>query len=580
MKSAYDLVVRGGTVVDGSGVEPFEADVAISDGKIAKIGKITGRGREEIAAQGKIVTPGFVDIHTHYDGQITWSDSLTPSSLHGTTTVVMGNCGVGFAPCRPAHRDMLIEVMEGVEDIPGIVMTEGVPWNWESFPEYLDFLEQKRCDVDFATQVPHAPVRVHVMGERGAAREPATAEDMEEMSRIVSEAVSAGALGFSTARTMIHRLKDGRLAPTITAGEEELRAIAMGLKGIGKGRLQMVDDFNDTTEFASTEFDMWQRIVAASGRPLSFNLVQSHTAPDRWRNILRRVRHANEAGLSMRAQVSCRPIGIFLGLDMSAHPFMSSPSYRRIASLPLAERVAQMRQSDVRARILAEPPEGLNAEWRALFCNVDEMVEFADDIDYFPPASAKLKNRAAEMGIRPHELAYDILLKQEGLGMLQHAVTNYATNDRSASRAMMAHPDILIGLGDGGAHLGMICDASIPTHLLAHWTRDVPEAERISLPWAVSALTQRNADFMGLCDRGLVAEGMKGDVNVIDYDGLRLYPPRVVMDLPAQGKRLTQTADGYCATVLSGVVTHVDGEATGAHPGRLIRGERSAPRSR
>lgn len=580
MKSAYDLVVRGGTLVDGSGGESFEGDVAVLNGRIAKVGKVAERGRDEIAAHGKLVTPGFVDIHTHYDGQITWSDSLTPSSLHGTTTVVMGNCGVGFAPCRPTDREMLIEVMEGVEDIPGIVMAEGVPWKWESFPEYLDFLEKKRCDVDFATQVPHAPVRVHVMGERGAAREPATAEDMAVMSRIVSEAVGAGALGFSTARTMIHRLKDGRLAPTITAGEEELYSIAMGLKAIRKGRLQMVDDFHDTTELASTEFDMWRRIVTASGRPLSFNLVQSHKAPDRWRHILGRVRAANEAGLSVRAQVTCRPIGIFLGLDMSAHPFMSSPSYKALAALPLAERVARMRQPEVRKRILAEQPRGMNAEWRALFCDVDEMVEFDEDLDYFPPQAAKLKNRALQLGITPLELAYDILLQRDGGGMLHHAVTNYATGDRTVSRAMLMHPDVLIGLGDGGAHLGTICDASMPTHLLAHWTRDVPEPERIALPWAVAALTRRNASFMGLCDRGLIEQGMKGDLNVIDYDALRLHPPQVTADLPAQGKRLTQRADGYCATILSGVATHIDGKATGAFPGRLIRGERADPRIR
>ncbi|WP_259460708.1 amidohydrolase family protein [Paraburkholderia sp. BL23I1N1] len=574
------MVIRGGTVVDGSGEELFEADVAISDGRIVEVGKVTGRGRDEFDARNKLVTPGFVDIHTHYDGQITWTDSLTPSSLHGTTTVVMGNCGVGFAPCRPDHHDLLIEVMEGVEDIPGIVMAEGVPWKWERFPEYLNFLAGKKSDVDFATQVPHGPVRVYVMGSRGAAREPATLQDMQAMTKIVKEAVEAGALGFSTARTMIHRLRDGRLAPTITAGEEELHAIAMGLKEIGKGHLQMVDDFADTTADASTEFEMWRRIVTASGRPLSFNLVQSHSAPDRWKHILSKVRGANEAGLSIKAQVSCRPIGIFLGLDMSSHPFMNSPSYQAIAHLPLAARVAEMRRPEVRARLLSEKPEGMSAEWQGLFCNAAEMVEFAAPLDYFPAAQEKLTVRAAAMGITSLELAYDILLKNDGQGMLHHAVVNYATNDNTVARAMMAHPDTLIGLGDGGAHLGMICDASIPTHLLEYWTRDLPADQRIELPWAISALTRRNAEFIGLRDRGLVAAGMKADLNVLDYDALHLYPPQIVADLPAGGKRLTQSADGYSATILSGVTTQVNGVSTGALPGGLIRGERLDPRTR
>lgn len=575
MKNEYDMVIRGGTIVDGSGGEPFEGDVAVRDGRIVATGTIDGQGAQEIAAHGMLVTPGFVDIHTHYDGQVTWSDQLTPSSLHGTTTVVMGNCGVGFAPCRPNERKLLIEVMEGVEDIPGIVLAEGVPWKWESFTEYLDFLGERACDVDFATQVPHGPVRIFVMGERGARREPATQDDMQKMTRLVQQGVEAGALGFSTARTLVHRRKDGTLAPTITAGEEELRAIALGLKEIGKGVLQMVDDFNDTSEELSTEFDMWRRIITESGRPLSFALVQLHTAPDRWRHLLKFMRRANEDGLTVRGQIVGRPIGVFLGLNLSSHPFVNCPSYREIAHLSLGERVAEMRKPEVRAQILSEQPDTLSQLYQTR--TVDDLVEFSEPLDYFPPVEQKLKHRSTALGVDAMELAYELLLKNDGYTMLYHPLANYASSSPDVAREMMLHPDTVLALGDGGAHLGMICDASISTHLLTYWSRDLPESRRLPLPWAIEALTSKPARSVGLLDRGLLRPGYKADLNIIDQQGLTLYSPQMIDDLPAGGRRLMQRADGYLATILSGKVTYRNGVPTGEKPGRLIRGTQAAP---
>jgi N-acyl-D-aspartate/D-glutamate deacylase len=571
MSKSYELILRGGTVLDGSGGEPFEADIAIAKGKIAEVGTISARGREEIAAKGLLVTPGFVDIHTHFDGHVTWGNRLQPSSLHGATTVVMGNCGVGFAPCKAEERDLLIRVMEGVEDIPGIVMAQGVPFEWETFPQYLDFLDQRRCDVDFATQVPHGPVRVFVMGQRGADREPATNDDMQQMADLVREGVEAGALGFSTARSLAHRRKDGQLAPTITAGEEELLALARAMPG--RGVIEMIDDFNDTTGERSTEFAMWRRIAEASGRPVGFGLAQVHNTPERWEYLSNLVRDANRGGLTFKVQVTSRPIGIFLGLDLSSHPFMATPTYRRIADLPLAERVARMRNHEIRKRILTEEPDTLS-QYRQTR-TVADMVEFVEPLNYFPPRDAMLGVRANALGMSPLELAYDVLLKQDGQSMLFYPLVNYAEHDDSITRTLLVHPDALFGIGDGGAHVGMICDASMTTHLLSYWTRDQVPEKRLPLPVAVQSLSRKNAVYIGLNDRGLVAPGYKADLNVIDYDALRLYPPKMIAGLPAGGRCLTQRADGYVATIVSGDVTYRDGQPTEKLPGRLIRGPQS-----
>jgi len=573
--AAFDLVVRSGMVADGSGGEPFAADVAIAGGRIVEIGTVRGRGRDEIDAGGRLVTPGFVDIHTHYDGQITWDHRLAPSSGHGVTTVVMSNCGVGFAPCMPDDRDLLLRLMEGIEDIPHAVMAAGIPWAWESFPEYLDFLEGRTCDVDFAMQVPHAPVRVYVMGQRAADREPATADEIRRMAGLVAEAVAAGALGFTTSRTMNHRTRAGALAPTVTAAEEELRGIARGLRALGKGVLQMVDDFHLTSEDDSVEFAMWRRIVEESGRPLSFSLFQSSADPQAWRYLLKLVERANADGVAIRGQVSCRPVGSLFGLELSTHPLLRTPTYESIAGLPFADRVAHMRRPEIRERLLAEVPAALATQ---RFRDYGAMFAFGDPPDYSPPPEQRIDRRAQQRGVSVMELVYDLLLERDGRAILYGPSANFADGNLNPSFEMMQHRDTVLGLGDGGAHVARICDASLPTHVLTYWTRD-RAGDRLALGKAIRMLTRDTAAAVGLHDRGAIAPGFVADLNVIDYDRLRLAPPLPANDLPANGTRLTQQADGYDATIKSGVVTYRDGTATDALPGRLVRGGRAAPAS-
>jgi N-acyl-D-aspartate/D-glutamate deacylase len=574
----FDLVVRGGTIADGSGGDVFEGDVAISAGKIARAGKVSGGGAEEIDAKGKLVTPGFVDIHTHFDGQITWTDRMQPSSGHGVTTVVMGNCGVGFAPCRPDQHDLMIRVMEGVEDIPGIVLAEGIPWKWETFPEYLDFIGQRHADVDFAAQVPHAPVRVYVMGTRGADREPAMAGDIAKMSAIVKEGIEAGALGFSTSRSILHRLKDGRLAPTITVNEDELTGIARGLKDTDKGVLQFIDDFNDAMEEASASLAMWRRLAEESGRPVSFNLAQNPF----WESglsmhVLDYIASANMDGLKMTAQVCNRPIGALFSLASSTHPFAFSPTFRAMAGLTHAQRIAEMRKGEVRAKLIAETPSDPNmriVEWVRDF---DHMYPLGDPPNYSPGAADSIGAAARRRNAAPLDYVYDVLMENDGTNIIYFPITNFQAGNFDELFKVISHPHSVQGIADGGAHLGMICDASAPTHLLTHWTRDRADGPRVPLAWAIKELTSATAAVVGLNDRGLVKPGYKGDLNVIDYDHLRLHPPHVVSDLPAGGRRFMQKADGYVATVLNGQVTYRGGKPTRALPGRLIRGAQAAP---
>jgi N-acyl-D-amino-acid deacylase len=571
MKAEYDLVVRNGMVADGTGGDPVQADIAVVDGRIAAVGRaLPGRGREEIAADDLLVTPGFVDIHTHYDGQVTWDTSLSPSSHHGVTTVVMSNCAVGFAPCKPHDHELLIKLMEGIEDIPDVVMTEGIPWGWETFGEYLDFLDTRRCDVDFATQVPHAPVRVWVMGERAAEREPANAREMRAMAEIVREGVRAGALGFTTSRTMNHRTVAGALAPTVTCAEEELRTIALGLRDEGAGVLQMVDDFEETGDGdeSSTIVGMWRRIVAESGRPLSFTLAENHSSPDGWRRVLRDVASANDAGLSIKGQVATRPIGSLFGFNASNNPFTMCPTYQRIAHLPLAERIAVLRRPEVRAALIAEEPVGLR---RTNFRWVDEMYEFGNPPNYEPSPDDRLGVRAAKLGITGLELAYDIMLGDEGHALLYMAMGNYSHLSLDTTLEMLRHRDTIVGLSDGGAHVARLCDVAQATHVLTHWTRD-RKGERLGIGEAVRMMTRDTSHALGLRDRGILAPGYRADLNVIDYHGLTLHAPQIVNDLPAGGARFMQRADGYRATVKSGQVTFRDGTPTGELPGRLIRG--------
>jgi len=573
MAPRYDLVVRGGTVADGSGAELRQADVAVTDGRIAAVGRIEGAGREEIDAKGLLVTPGFVDVHTHYDGQATWDTHFAPSSGHGVTTVLMGNCGVGFAPCRPQDRDILIKVMEGVEDIPELVMKAGVPWNWQSFPEYLDALQARRCDIDFATQMPHAPLRVFVMGERGVEREPATVEDMRAMAALVQEGIEAGALGFTTSRSLFHRTSDGMLTPTITAAEEELTAIARGMARIGKGVIQLLDDFADTDESGSTEFGMLRRLAQASGRPLSFTLLDISIYPGRWQTILREVERANRDGLPIRGQVATRPVALLYGLELSFHPFSTCPSYREIADLPLDQKLARLRDSGLRARLLAEEPSYRNPQMLKFMRSVENMFVLGDPPDYTPPREQRLDERARAAGVTALELAYDLLASGDGRTILFHPGANYTDCSDANMAEMLQHEHTIMALGDGGAHYGLICDASYATHALTYWTRD-RQGARMPLPWTVQQLTDVPARAIGLGDRGRLEAGRKADINLIDYDRLHVRAPHPVHNLPGGGRRLVQQAEGYRATIVSGEITYRDGEATGRLPGRLVRGAR------
>ena len=573
MERAYDLVIRGGTLVDGSGAAPVEADGAVKDGKIAALGKVAGHGAEEIDARGKLVTPGFVDIHTHYDGQATWDQRMLPSSWHGVTTVVMGNCGVGFAPCRPEDHDRLVRLMEGVEDIPFPVLSEGLPWNWRSFPDYLDSLAGRAFDVDIGAQLPHAALRVFVMGERGANREPASAQDIAAMAAIAREAVEAGALGFSTSRTLNHRTSDGQPTPTLTASEDELTGIAMGLAAAGKGALQFVSDFADP----EAEFAMLRRIVERSRRPLSFSLVQSPVQPNQWRLLLERLGEAAQAGLPMKAQVCGRPVGVLFGLELTLNPFSHHPAYREIAGRPLDARVAALRDPDFRARLLADSGEAAPAFAANMTRNWKVMFLMGETPDYEQTPDRTVLALANARGVDPAELALDHMLTGDGRGMLYLPFLNYADGSLDPSHAMLSDPNTVPGLSDGGAHVGMICDGSFPTSNLTHWTRDRTRGARLPLEAMVRMQSHDTAQALGLFDRGLVAPGYRADLNVIDYDRLSLHAPSVAYDLPAGGRRLIQRAEGYAATLVAGQVTYRDGQPTGALPGRLLRGAQAAP---
>lgn len=574
MESAHwDLIIRGGRIVDGSGAEPFDGDIAVQDGKIAAVGKVDGSAAEEIDARGMLVTPGFVDIHTHFDGQATWDEQLSPSSWHGVTTVVMGNCGVGFAPCRPEDRTRLVRLMEGVEDIPEAVLNKGLPWTWQSFPEFMDALERIPHDVDLAAQVPHGALRVFVMGQRGADREPATGEDIQAMADLAEEGIRAGALGFTTSRTLNHRTSEGDPTPTLTASEDELVGIAKGVGRAGAGVLQVVSDFKTGGE----EFNMLCRMAGESGRPLSVSLTQNKKVPDGWQRMLQRLDQANTAGIPLRAQVCGRAVGIILGLDLSFHPFRDHRTWREIADLPQEERLAKLRDPDFRDRLLRERVEEPHPFVRTILHNLPAMYTLDEDPDYEPPPEASLGARAAAIGGSVLSLALDELLQHDGTGMLYFPFLNYAGQNLDPSLEMMRHPHTVLGLGDGGAHVGMICDSSFPTFMLTHWTRDRKRGARMKLEEVIRAQTRDTACSVGLLDRGLLKAGYKADLNVIDYESLRLHRPEVRHDLPDGGRRLIQKADGYVATVVSGQVTYRNGRSTGAWPGQLIRGPREAP---
>ena len=570
MERAYDLVIRGGEVFDGDGGPGRAADVAVKDGRIAIVGKVVGAGVEEIDARGQIVTPGFVDIHTHYDGQATWDGRMQPSSWHGVTTVVMGNCGVGFAPCRSEDHDRLIRLMEGVEDIPFPVLTEGLPWTWESYPQYLDTLARRRFDVDIASQLPHAALRVFVMGQRGVDREAASAADIAAMAAFAKEAVEAGALGFTTSRTLNHRTSDGQPTPTLTAGEDELTGIAMGLAAAGRGVIQVVSDFADPLE----EFAMLRRIAERSGRPLSFTLAQGGRDPSAYRVLLGVLEAAVADGLSMKAQVAARAVGVLLGLELTVNPFSRHPLYRQIADLPLAERVSRLRDPGFQARLFADPPQ---ERGRPMSSDWTRMHLFGARPDYEPGPESTVAAQAAARRATPEAVALDHMLKNGGRGMLYVPFLNYAQGSLDAVREMIVHKDSVPGLSDGGAHVGMICDGSFPTSMLTLWSRDRVRGPKIPLESVVRMQTRDTARTVGLNDRGRLAPGYRADINVIDYDALTLHEPRVAYDMPAGGRRLIQRASGYAATLLAGEITYREGEPTRALPGRLVRGATTAP---
>src|SRR5437764_5834784 len=567
MTSSPDLVIRGGNIADGLGGELFEADVAIKDGRISGVGRACGKGNEEIDARRKLVTPGFVDVHTHYDGQVTWSQDITPSSQNGVTTAIMVNCGVGFAPCRREDHQRLIQLMEGVEDIPEPVLSAGIPWAWESFPDYMDWLSKRKFDMDIGAQLPHAALRVYVMGERGARRDPSTAEDNQAMAALARDAVRAGALGFSTSRTLNHRTSTGDFTPTLKAGEQELTAIAGATPGVGRRVLQFVLDLSTLHE----DLPMMLRVAEKTKCPISFSITQNDKAPRRWRQTLDEINAAAARGLSITAQIAARPVGLLLGLELSRNPFQTHPSYKAIAHLPLKERLAKLRQPEVRAAILKE---SATATDDPLFFrpNYEKMYLLGDPPDYEQPPENALGAQARRQGRQPEELAYDAMLSDEGRGMLYVPFLNYADGNLDAVREMLRDPNAVPGLSDGGAHCGIICDASFPTYLLTHWTRDRKRGEKLSIPFVVAAQSRKTALSVGLRDRGVIARGYKADINVIDYDRLHLHPPKVHYDLPVGGRRLLQQVDGYDATIVSGVVTQRHGTATGSRPGRLVRG--------
>ncbi len=568
----HDIVIRGGTIVDGTGTKAYGGDVALDGDKIAQVGGKAGPGKREIDAHGQLVTPGWLDIHTHYDGQATWDPVLAPSSWHGSTTILMGNCGVGFAPVRKADHENLIDLMEGVEDIPGIALAEGLEWNWESFPQYLDVLGSMNRTIDVAAQVPHHPLRVYVMGDRAIRRELATATDIEAMSRLTEEALKAGAFGFTTSRTEQHKTTKGELVPGRFAEDQELFGIGSALGRAGRGAFGMLSDFdNEDAEFA------WMSTLAKStGRPLWFLLTDRAYDPQRWVRLMAGVRKARSQGANLIAQIAGRPVGIILGLTTSMNPFAARPAFAALNGLSVEDRLARLRDPAVRAEILAQPAsESLLAIQpplqRPIASRWDRQYVLGDPPDYEPDQSRSIKDMAAKTNQTPEAFCYDYLTAGNGDRMLFYPTTNYVHGDHGVVHDMLADPDTILGLGDGGAHCGLICDSSLPSYMLTHWARDRHRGPRFSTEFVVKRLTSEVADFFGFHDRGRLEVGKKADVNVVDMAGLRLHHPELRHDLPAGGKRLVQRVDGYSATIVSGVPIFEQGEDTGARPGRLVR---------
>jgi N-acyl-D-amino-acid deacylase len=567
----HDLIVRGGTVVDGTGGPTFAGDVAIDDGRITRVGRVDGDAAEVIDATGKLVTPGFVDVHTHYDGQVTWDPLLTPSSWHGVTTVVMGNCGVGFAPARPDKHDWLIGLMEGVEDIPGAALAAGIKWGWETFPEFLDFLDQQPLALDIGAQVPHGAVRAYVMGERGSRNEPAAPDDTTAMARIVREAIEAGALGVSTSRTIAHRAIDGEPVPGTFAAEDELFAIGCALADAGAGVFELAPAgvLGEDLAAADREMDWMLRLAAEIDRPVTFALIQHDQDPDQWKRMLDLALEVHDKGVPIRPQVAGRPLGLLLGLQ-TFHPLRDRPSYQAIDQLPLEEKVARLRDPAVREAILTDAPQHDDV-MAFIGLGLDRIFPMGEPPDYEPVPNESVAARAERGGRDATDLFYDLLLASDGRELLLRPLLGYSRFTHDPIREMVENPATALGLGDGGAHCGAICDASIETYMLTHWVRDRSRGDRLPLELVVRKMTSDTASLYGFGDRGEIAPGKKADLNVIDLDGLVLHRPEMHYDLPGGARRLLQRADGYDATIVSGEVVMRDGQDTGARPGALVR---------
>jgi len=565
----FDLLIKGGLIIDGSGGAPFVGDVALVGDSIAAIGTLLdATAIAVIDAHGYAVTPGFIDIHTHYDGQAIWSDRLSPSSSHGVTTAVLGNCGVGFAPCRQEDHDRLIRLMEGVEDIPGVVMAEGLSWHWESFPDYIAALDAGRRDIDVAVLLPHSPLRVYVMGDRGARREPATPDDLDRMYALTCEALDAGAIGVATSRMLIHRTRAGENIPSFEAATEELQVLASAMKDKDRGILQMVLDVPHRSW--DDEMKHLLTIVRASGRPATFTMGTSNRGPRIWDAAIAAVEQANAEGLEVYPQILPRPIGLIMGHELSTNPFGLCPTYRELESLPIEEKIAQLGRPDVRAALIAEQPEDGNA-FAASARNWDWIFPIGTPLNYEPSMDSSVGACARAAGVTPEEYVYDYLLEQDGRAKLYNTLGNFHDGRLDAIHELMNHKDVVIGLGDGGAHYAAICDASYPTFMLTYWMRD-RDGPRLSPEKVIHMLSAKPAKVAGLADRGRIAVGYKADLNVIDLANMRLHAPYVRHDLPAGGRRLDQDATGYIATICSGRIVRSHDKATDELPGRVVRG--------
>ncbi len=572
----HDIVIRGGKIVDGTGTAGFTGDVAIANGRIAAVGGKQGPGKREIDADGLLVTPGWVDIHTHYDGQAMWDPLLAPSCWHGVTTVMFGNCGVGFAPVKKHHRQALMDLMEGVEEIPNPVLAAGLNWEWETFPQFMDELERRPRAIDIAAQAAHLPTRVYVMGDRAVRREPATADDISEMRRLTIEALRVGAFGFTTSRTDSHKTPDGELVPSRDADATELVGIGSALGAVGAGAFGMNSDFDDE----AYELAWMRKLARETGRPVWFLLTDRYEDPGRWRRLMKAVHAARAEGLSFTAQIAGRPIGIMMGIGTALNPFTVRPSYKAIEHLPIAEQRARLRDPALRRQILAEKPSQAEVERLAQFRQLvtsrwDKFFVMGDPPDYEPAPETSVAAIAAREGRAPDEVAYDYMISGEAK-YLYFPVVNYVVGDHEPIREMMTDPGTLLGLSDGGAHCTSIVDSGLPSFMLAHWGRDRTRGPRLPLELLVKRQTSETADFFGFADRGRLAPGLRADVNLIDFEALRVHQPELVHDMPAGGRRFVQKVDGYAATLVAGTPIFEKGEHTGALPGRLVRAGRDA----